>query len=119
MWKTIIIVLVVLNLAAGITCDRFDDEEEFRSRDSGSSRAAYYHMIEDILSGKPSYYQVLGLERDDSNPTTASEVRRAYRKLALQAHPDKQKKGSDDLSAATSDEAWGLLTFAREVLIDP
>ncbi|KAF3793823.1 DnaJ-like protein subfamily B member 6 [Nymphaea thermarum] len=37
------------------------------------------------LDGRPSYYRVLGVDRGAS----VTEIRRAYRKLALQWHPDR------------------------------
>lgn len=40
----------------------------------------------------PSHYSVLGLEVG----ATQEEVRRAYRRLALQHHPDKNRGGSDE-----------------------
>ncbi|KAI8611497.1 hypothetical protein BC830DRAFT_1140967 [Chytriomyces sp. MP71] len=62
------------------------------------------------LSSRPSpdFYAILGLERGCSE----SDVKRAYRKLALLLHPDK-------CSVAGSDEAFKSLSHAHMVLSDP
>ena len=44
------------------------------------------------MAPPPSHYSVLGLTVEAS----AEEVRRAYRRLALQHHPDKNRGGSED-----------------------
>ncbi|CAE7276927.1 unnamed protein product [Symbiodinium natans] len=56
------------------------------------------------------YYQVLGLPRDASN----SEVTKAYRKLALQYHPDKQQENKSD-----SEAKFKQISEAYETLHDP
>src|SRR6059058_220457 len=58
---------------------------------------------------KRDYYEVLGVERS----ATAEEVKRAYRKLAVQFHPD---KNPDDPHA---EEKFKELGEAYDVLIDP
>lgn len=55
------------------------------------------------------YYKILGVERDVSQP----EIKRAYRKLAIQYHPD---KNPDDKSA---EERFKEINEAYEVLGDP
>src|SRR5437870_7534140 len=58
---------------------------------------------------KRDYYQVLGVERN----ATGEEVKRAYRKLAVKFHPD---KNPDDPHA---EEKFKELGEAYDVLIDP
>nr|CAB3462138.1 unnamed protein product [Digitaria exilis] len=61
---------------------------------------------------KRCYYEVLGLSRDCS-PT---DIKLAFRRLALSLHPDKQGPGAD-LAAATA--AFQELQHAHSVLSDP
>ncbi|PNT62674.1 hypothetical protein BRADI_4g06790v3 [Brachypodium distachyon] len=61
---------------------------------------------------KRCYYEILGLSRDCS-PT---DIKLAFRRLALSLHPDKQAPGSD-LAAATA--AFQELQHAHSVLSDP
>ncbi|KAK1628210.1 hypothetical protein QYE76_002525 [Lolium multiflorum] len=61
---------------------------------------------------KRCYYEILGLSRDCS-PT---EIKLAFRRLALSLHPDKQPLGSD-VAAATA--AFQELQHAHSVLSDP
>lgn len=61
---------------------------------------------------KRCYYEVLGLSRDCS-PT---DIKFAFRRLALSLHPDKQPPGSD-LALATA--AFQELQHAHSVLSDP
>jgi len=60
------------------------------------------------MSTKRDYYEILGVDRDASE----SEVKRAYRKLAIKHHPD---KNPDDPTAA---EKFREATEAYEVLKD-
>uniref|UniRef100_A0ACD5XZQ8 Uncharacterized protein n=1 Tax=Avena sativa TaxID=4498 RepID=A0ACD5XZQ8_AVESA len=61
---------------------------------------------------KRCYYEILGLSRDCS----PSEIKLAFRRLALSLHPDKQPPGSD-VAAATA--AFQELQHAHSVLSDP
>jgi molecular chaperone DnaJ len=61
------------------------------------------------MSAKRDYYDVLGIEKGADEGT----IKRAYRKLAMQHHPD---KNPDDASAA---EKFREATEAYEVLKDP
>ncbi|PSR89123.1 DNAJ protein [Actinidia chinensis var. chinensis] len=62
---------------------------------------------------KRCHYEVLGLHRDCS----ADEIRSAYKKLALQRHPDKLAASGVSPVAATA--AFQELVNAYEVLSDP
>ena len=59
------------------------------------------------------YYKVLGVERDVDDKT----LKRVYRKLALQYHPDKVDKAGGDAEAA--EKKFAEITEAYEVLSDP
>lgn len=62
-------------------------------------------------SRKKDYYQILGLDRAAS----ASEIRRAFRRLSLKYHPDKvTAKGADERAAAAV--LFAELKEAHEVL---
>lgn len=55
-----------------------------------------------------NYYKVLGIEKN----ATEEEVKKAYRKMALKYHPDKNK-------AADAEEKFKQISEAYEVLSDP
>ncbi len=61
------------------------------------------------MTTKRDYYEILGVERD----ADAGQIKRAYRKKAIQFHPD---KNPDDPTAA---EKFREATEAYEVLKDP
>ena len=50
-------------------------------------------------SKEKDYYKILGVKRD----ATEKEIKKAYRKLALQWHPDKHK---DDKQGSYTDASW-------------
>ena len=62
-----------------------------------------------MATDKRDYYEVLGVERI----ATGEEIKRAYRKLAVKFHPD---KNPDDLHA---EEKFKELGEAYDVLMDP
>src|SRR5207248_7491847 len=62
-----------------------------------------------MATEKRDYYEVLGVERN----ATEEEVKRAYRKLAIKFHPD---KNPDD---AHAEENFKELGEAYDVLMDP
>ena len=65
------------------------------------------------MARKRNYYQTLGISSD----VTAAEIKRAYRKLAKEQHPDAQAPvGTDEHSAAT--EAMMHINEAYETLMD-
>ncbi|MBN1354055.1 MAG: molecular chaperone DnaJ [Candidatus Omnitrophica bacterium] len=58
---------------------------------------------------KRDYYEVLGVNKD----ATAEEIKRAYRKLAVQSHPDKHQGDK------VAEEKFKEISEAYEVLSDP
>ncbi|VDP73289.1 unnamed protein product [Echinostoma caproni] len=62
------------------------------------------------MSTHTCYYKVLGLERD----ATVEDIRRAYRKLALKWHPDKNPSNADE-----AEKRFKEISAAYEVLSDP
>ncbi|KAI4335913.1 hypothetical protein L6164_014509 [Bauhinia variegata] len=66
-----------------------------------------------MASAKRCHYEVLGLQRD----CTADEIRSAYKRLALQRHPDKLVQSG--LSQAEATAQFQELQHAYEVLSDP
>ena len=69
----------------------------------GARKCAHYDM-----SAKRDYYEVLGVSKSAS----AAEVKAAYRKLALEWHPDRNK-------AANANEKFKEINEAYAVLSDP
>ncbi|XP_010253104.1 PREDICTED: dnaJ homolog subfamily B member 6-A-like isoform X2 [Nelumbo nucifera] len=68
-------------------------------------------MEVDSHRSSPSYYTILGVDQNSS----ASEIRNAYRKLAMQWHPDKWTKTPSLLEKAKSkfqqiQEAYSVLS---------
>ncbi|OIW18519.1 hypothetical protein TanjilG_13271 [Lupinus angustifolius] len=66
-----------------------------------------------MASAKRCHYEVLGVSLD----STADEIRSAYRRLALQRHPDKLVQSGISQSEATAQ--FQELQHAYEVLSDP
>ena len=60
------------------------------------------------------YYEILGVPRDAS----ADAIKKAYRKLALEYHPDRHAQG-DDTGREIAETRFKQLTEAHEVLSDP
>ncbi|KAG0282403.1 hypothetical protein BGZ96_000524 [Linnemannia gamsii] len=64
--------------------------------------------VKKVRSSGGDFYKVLGINKDASEV----EIKKAYRKLALQMHPDKN-------SAPGADEAFKIVSKAFTVLSDP
>ena len=62
------------------------------------------------MSNRGDFYAVLGVPRDASE----AEVKKAYRKLALKYHPDKNQAGDRDAAA----EKFKQISEAAETLLD-
>jgi len=62
-----------------------------------------------IMAEKRDYYEVLGVKRN----ATQDEVKKAYRKLALQFHPDRNPDNKE------AEEKFKEATEAYEVICDP
>ncbi|GAD94995.1 DnaJ domain protein [Paecilomyces variotii No. 5] len=60
-------------------------------------------------SQRKDYYKILGISKDASD----TEIKKAYRKLAIQYHPDKNRNSED------SDAKFKEIGEAYETLIDP
>ena len=60
------------------------------------------------MAGKEDYYELLGVDRS----ATSDQIKKAYRKLALKYHPDK----NPDAGAV---ENFRRVKLARDVLGDP
>lgn len=65
-----------------------------------------------IMEAGDDAYRVLGVEKD----ATESEIKKAYRKLALKHHPDKQ---TTDASRKQASETFAKISNAYEILSDP
>ena len=64
------------------------------------------------MSQKRDYYEVLGVERKASD----SELKSAYRKLALQYHPDRNPGNHDEATEKFKEitEAYGVLADSQK-----
>ena len=64
------------------------------------------------MSSENDHYRTLEVPEDADGDT----IKKAYRKLALKYHPDKQKAGSDPDTASSM---FTMVSNAYEVLSDP
>src|SRR5581483_724041 len=62
------------------------------------------------MSSKRDYYEVLGVERGADKDT----IKRAYRKLALQYHPDKNKDPGAEAKFKELSEAYAVLSDGQK-----
>lgn len=65
-----------------------------------------------MLSQEHHYYEILGVGYNASD----EELRKAYRKLAIKYHPDKQK---DEESSEAAAEKFRHVGHAYKVLLNP
>lgn len=94
-------------------------EQDFESESGREERTSYYQMVADVLGQKQSYYDLLGVNRQDLDLDGGVQaVRRAFRKLAVQFHPDKQTIKDDATASQQQAALWSQLSFARDILID-
>ncbi|KAI8501549.1 DnaJ sub C member 7 [Branchiostoma belcheri] len=66
------------------------------------------------LSMQTDFYKILGVERF----ATTDEIKKAYRKLALKCHPDKQVGATDDVKIAM-EKKFKAIGEAHQTLTDP
>lgn len=66
------------------------------------------------MAQKRDYYEVLGVDKN----ATADDLKKAYRKLAIQYHPDKQT-GKSDAEKKEAEEKFKEAAEAYNVLSDP
>ncbi len=62
------------------------------------------------MAGKRDYYEVLGVARD----TDADAIKKAYRKLAIQLHPDRNKEAGAEEKFKELSEAYAVLSDAEK-----
>jgi len=62
------------------------------------------------LSGKRDYYEVLGVGRESSQ----DEIKRAFRKLAFQLHPDRNKEPDAEERFKEVSEAYAVLSDSQK-----
>jgi len=62
------------------------------------------------MSAKRDYYEVLGLQKGAS----ASEIKSAYRKMALKYHPDKNKEADAEAKFKEINEAYQVLSDEKK-----
>jgi len=63
-----------------------------------------------MAAGKRDYYEVLGISRD-ADP---QEIKKAYRKLAMEYHPDHNKEADAEDKFKELSEAYGVLSDAEK-----
>lgn len=86
---------------------------------SGTTSSRSYTQAESkpaVVSDALGYYRVLGLEA--SATTTTDDIKSAFRKAAMQVHPDKLA-GADDRAKQTAQLQFQILQAAYETLKDP
>mmetsp|Transcript_5502 Transcript_5502/g.8662 ORF Transcript_5502/g.8662 Transcript_5502/m.8662 type:complete len:586 (-) Transcript_5502:111-1868(-) len=64
---------------------------------------------------RPDYYELLGISRIASEP----EIKMAYKKRALEIHPDRVAKEDDEAKTKEHEEKFKIIGEALEILTDP
>jgi DnaJ-class molecular chaperone len=64
-------------------------------------------LVKKIIKNN-NYYEILGVTKETSN----DDIKRAYKKLALKFHPDKNK-------SSKAEEAFKKIATAYQTLTDP
>ncbi|KAE9602278.1 hypothetical protein Lal_00049627 [Lupinus albus] len=102
------------NTRSGASSPKHSDQSSFRRRasattDSSSSVTYTEEQVAVVreIRRKKNYYEILGLEKN----CTVEDVRKAYRKLSLKVHPDKNK-------APGAEEAFKAVSKAFQCLSD-
>lgn len=102
------------------------DPNEFFKRRTGQSQQRSQKTFEDafnmnteMFKSKPDLYMVLGVAKT----ATETEIKKAYRRLAVKYHPDKNasdnpKENNSGLSVKEAEEKFREATDAYEVLKD-
>jgi DnaJ family protein C protein 7 len=88
--------------------------EGIKPNDPEVARAKRTAAKAEKLASKKDYYKILGLDKNCNE----DEIRKAYRKCALQYHPDKQAALSD-AEKVVAEEKFKEVSEAYNCLIDP
>merc|ERR1712181_92407 len=102
-------------LAEDMYDEAINDYRAALERDEGFSRAKDGMAKAQKLqkqAGKRDYYKILGVKRT----ATEKEIKKAYKKLAMQWHPDKFQEEEDKKAA---EKKFMDIAAAKEVLTDP
>jgi DnaJ family protein C protein 2 len=91
-----------------------DDDKEFKGRAKGRKRNLRKK------TGSTDLYALLGLQHERWMASD-SQIRSAYRRVALEHHPDKQRAstGGDETAMAAAEERFKAIQEAYETLMDP
>nr|XP_016471786.1 PREDICTED: chaperone protein dnaJ 49-like [Nicotiana tabacum] len=101
------------NPSSNIPTHDFSSENGARRRVSGSGGSSVAYSEEQVtivkeIKRKKDYYEILGLEKSSCS---VEDVRKAYRKLSLKVHPDKNK-------APGAEDAFKMVSKAFQCLSD-
>ena len=107
----ICLLLLIVTTSSSFEYYYYEEEEDFGGYGGGNHHHSHHHYHQDEEQvAEPDYYADLGI----SKTATAREIKKKYRMLALELHPDKQKK--HDLSVQ---ERFEKVQAAYEVLSNP